>query len=285
MIQSDVDPSVKAGAKADLSDYKTWLEFQEKSKLTVTKYLQDIQKFIQFVGKDRSRILKKHIVAYKADLIAKYKPVSVNSYLSSLNSYLVFLKQSALRVKIVRIQRKTSLNNVPSETEYNALLAAAKARSKTRLYYLIRVLASSGIRVSELKYITVEMLKEGKTFVYSKNKIREIIIPDRLCAELRQYCAEFGIQNVVFHGRKPDTLIDKARIWRELHEIAAYAGIPAEKAHAHNFRHLFAKTFLANHHDLVDLADILGHSSVETTRIYTRTSSPEKRERINALNL
>jgi site-specific recombinase XerD len=272
---------MKRNESGIFSAYNEWLVSNEKSGITINKYLHDVRKFHQFIA--GSLIEKANCVAYKEHLVAKYKPASVNSYLSSLNNYFRFLKKEELRIKTVRIQRKSSLNNVLSEEEYARLLAAAKSRSKTRLYYLIQVLASSGIRVSELKYITVDMLNTGKATVYSKSKIREIIIPDSLCAELRQYCANFSIKNIVFHGKNPDVLIDKACIWRELQKLAMVAGIPIEKAHAHNFRHLFAKTFLANYHDIVDLADILGHSSVEMTRIYTRTSSNEKQARINKM--
>jgi site-specific recombinase XerD len=129
------------------------------------------------------------------------------------------------------------------------------------------------------------MLETGKTYVYGKTKMREIIIPRSLCLELREYCGERHITGMVFHGKKTDALIDKARIWRELKQLAEAAGVPGEKVHAHNFRHFFAKQFLSECHDIVDLSDILGHNSIETTRIYTRTSGQEKQARIDALNL
>jgi site-specific recombinase XerD len=129
------------------------------------------------------------------------------------------------------------------------------------------------------------MLETGKTYVYGKTKMREIIIPRSLCMELREYCGEHDITGIIFHGKQADALIDKACIWRELKQLAREAGVPEEKVYAHNFRHFFAKQFLSEYHDIVDLADILGHNSIETTRIYTRTSRQEKQARIDALNL
>jgi site-specific recombinase XerD len=225
------------------------------------------------------------VFAYKDYLTSKYKPSSVNSYLISLNNYFSFLKRDDLRAKTLKIQRKTSLNNVLTESEYTSLLDTALARKKLRLYYLIRVLASSGIRVGELQYITTEVLKTGKAEVIGKEKIREIIIPKNLCQALREYCRERNIQHVIFHGRDPGIMLDKAWIWRDMKQLAKHAGVPEEKVHAHNFRHYFARSYLAHYHDIVELADILGHNSIETTRIYTRTSRQEKQERIDAMNL
>jgi integrase len=265
--------------------YKKWLDDCEKSKTTKKKNLRDVEKFLRFYGKSLSLLTKQDTINYKEYLISRYKPASVNSYLISLNAFLSFLHQDALRVKTVKIQRRNSLNNVLTESEYTALLETAKKRTDPRLYYIIRTLASSGIRVSELQYITSDMLGLGKTTVYCKTKIREINIPKKLCRELQTYCEERQIDGIIFHGRRPDTLIDKARIWRELKQLAREAGVPVEKVHCHNFRHFFAKMFLARFHDIVDLADILGHNSIETTRIYTRTSEQEKQARIDELNL
>jgi site-specific recombinase XerD len=269
----------------DFIFYREWLRGYEKSPITIEKNIRDLVKFRAFCGKCLEAVTKQDILDYKDYLIGKYKPASVNSYLISLNSFLKFKNQSHLRVRTVRIQRRNSLDNVLTEQDYSALLESAKNRKTKRLYYLIRTLTSSGIRVGELRYITTDMLATGKTYVYGKTKMREIIISRSLCRELQGYCEERHITGIIFHGKKADTLIDTARIWRELKQLAKAAGIPAEKVHAHNFRHFFAKQFLSEYHDIVDLADILGHNSIETTRIYTRTSRQEKQERIDALNL
>ncbi|MDR1575138.1 MAG: tyrosine-type recombinase/integrase [Treponema sp.] len=271
--------------KVEFAAYREWLNRCEKTKITIEKNIRDIVKFRVFCGKCLSEVTKQDILDYKDYLIGKYKPASVNSYLISLNNFLKFTAQDSLRVKTVKIQRRNSLDNVLTEADYAALLECAKKRENKRLYYLIRTLTSSGIRVGELQYITAEILETGKTYAYGKNKMREIIIPQSLCAELEKYCGEQHITGLIFHGKQANTLIDKARIWRELKQLAKAAGVSGERVHAHNFRHFFAKRFLSEYHDIVDLADILGHNSVETTRIYTRTSSQEKQARIDALNL
>jgi site-specific recombinase XerD len=278
---------MSAALNHELLPYKEWLGMFDNSPATVQKYLRDADRFLRFSGKSLSQITKQDVLMYKDDLIKKYRPVSVNSYLISLHKLFFFLQNDSLRVKTLRIQRKTSLTDVLSGTEYASLLECARSLGKTRLYYIMRVLASSGIRVSELRYITPNMLKSGKTYASSKKKVREIIIPNTLCAELERYCAEQGLAagDSIFHGKRKDTLIDKSCIWREMKALALYAGVPQEKVHAQNFRHLFAQQYLARFHDIVDLADILGHSSVATTRIYTQTSGQEKQARINTLNL
>jgi site-specific recombinase XerD len=266
-------------------DYREWLKGYEKSQITVNKNIRDIIKFRVFYRQGLARITRQGVLDYKDYLMNNYKPASVNSYLISLNNFLKFTRQDSLRVRTVKIQRRNSLDNVLTEGDYAALLECARKRKNKRLYYLIRTLTSSGIRVSELQYITTGILETGKTYVRGKNKMREIFIPQSLCLELREYCRERHIMGIIFHGKRADTLIDKARIWRELKQLAKAAGVPGEKVHAHNFRHFFAKRFLSEYHDIVDLADILGHNSIETTRIYTRTSGQEKQARIDALNL
>ncbi|MDR0557644.1 MAG: tyrosine-type recombinase/integrase [Treponema sp.] len=269
----------------EFAAYREWLNGHEKSKLSIEKNIRDIVKFRQFYGKSLETITKQDILNYKEHLIKRYKSASVNSYLISVNNFLKFTDRDSLRVKTIRIQRRNSLDYVLDEKEYAALVECAKNWKNRWLYYLIRTLASSGIRVGELQYITDSMLETGKTNAYNKTKMREIILPKNLCMELRKYCEERHITGIIFHGKQANTLIDKAHIWRELKRLAKAAGVPVEKVHAHSFRHFFAKQFLSEYHDIVDLADILGHNSIETTRIYTRTSRQEKQTRIDGLNL
>jgi site-specific recombinase XerD len=272
--------------ESNLEKFKNHLLLKEKSLSTVSKYCRDIKKFIQFLRIKRPEgCARQDIFDYKDYLIGQYKMTTVNSYIISLNLYLSFLGADGLRAKTLAIQRKTSLNSVLTEDEYTALLKTAKEMGKERLYLLIRTLASSGMRISELCNITPAMLKTGGTFIRSKNKVRELILPNYICQELLAYCEKEKIENLVFHGRNPDKLIDKALIWRQLKALARLSGVPEHKVFPHNFRHFFAKKFLSTYNDIMDLADILGHSSIETTRIYTRTSGQEKRDRINRLEL
>ena len=163
---------MKREINRELIPYKDWLNMQKKSKTTKEKYLRDVEKFRAFFNKQLSIITRQDVFRYKDYLISKYKPGSVNSYLISLNNYFAFIGRKELRVKTLKIPRKTSLNNILTENEYHELLAAARKTKTLRLYYILRVLASSGIRIGELQFITVEMLKTGKCHVYAKTKKR-----------------------------------------------------------------------------------------------------------------
>lgn len=271
----------------NLLDFPAWLRGQEKAQSTIDKYVRDVSKFMSFFkNRGGGSLDRQDLVAYKAELQNRYKPASINSYLISLNVFLGYLGAApSLHVKTLRIQRKVSLNNILLEAEYRCLVQTARLKKNKKMYFLLRTLASSGIRVGELRYITVDMLKKGSVTVTSKGKVREIIVPDTLCGELLAYCDEKNIHGLVFAGRNPEQMMHTSYIWRELKKLALESGVPEERVYAHAFRHLFAKKFISCYQDIVDLADILGHSSIETTRIYTRTSGQEKRIRINGLAL
>jgi site-specific recombinase XerD len=272
--------------EVSLVPFRTNLEMREKSDLTVKKYVRDVKKFIKYAEERRLRtITKKEVLDYKEALVVRYKLATVNSLLISLDIYFSFLHEDSLRVKTLKIQRKSSLDSVLTPDEYKILLQTARKLGFTRLYYIIRTLASSGIRINELNYITTDMLAKGKTSIRSKTKFREIILPASLCSELRTYCNEQKIKGIIFCGKTPNKLLDKSYIWRQLKELSIQSGVPKEKVYPHNFRHFFAKQYLNKYNDIVELSDILGHTSIETTRIYTRSSGAEKQARINALNL
>lgn len=276
--------------KNSLEPYLRFLREKERASLTVKKYQSDIQKFIDYIeGEGEREITKNDVIRYKASLTANFKISSVNSYLISLNKYLAWLGAPDLKAGMLQVQRRTSLDNVISRSDYERLLRYARKRGKEKMYYLMRTLAGTGIRIEELKYITVEAVtkNKGNVQVNNKGKIRDIVLTASLCRELRQYCKANGIAGgIIFHNRKGDNILDKAYIWRELKYIAGQARINKKKVHAHSFRHLFAKCFMeATGGDIVELADLLGHSSLETTRIYTRSSSREKRNKISGLGL
>jgi site-specific recombinase XerD len=269
-----------------LVDFEDSLITREKSAATVKNSVRNTRKFIAFLQKKNDNSLtRQNILAYKEYLLANYKAASVNMYLISLNVFLRFLGEHSLHTKTLRIQRKTSLNNVISEDEYRRMLEAALGKKTKKMYFLIRTLAAGGIRVSELQHITVDMLNKSYAMVESKRKVREIRLPDKLREELLAYCAEAGIQQVVFCGRNPGKMLHTSYIWTELKKLARLSGVPEEKVYSHVFRHLFAKKFISQFQDITELADILGHASIETTRIYTRTTAREKQLRLNSMNL
>jgi len=270
-----------------LYQYTKYLFLQEKAGATIKKYVHDVQACCTvFTAQHINEITKENMIAYKTKAACYYKPASLNSVLISLDSFFSWAGEPELRVKTVRIQRRSCFDHIFTKSEYELLLTTALAYGKKRIYLIMRLLASTGMRISELNYITVESLRGKNVAVRSKGKFREIFIPDNLCGELNEYCVQNSITTgIIFHGGKTGKLLDKAKIWRDLQEIGQLAGFEPGTVHAQNFRHFFAKEYIAKFQNIADLADILGHSSIETTRIYTRTTESEKKIRINALNL
>lgn len=282
-----------------LTKYLDELRQGERAAATVGKYRRDIQKFFAWAAQEATQkdtqegaqddITKETILAYKEYLTRQYKTASVNSYLIALNKYLAWLGADSLKAHTVKQQQRNSLDNVMSRSDYERLLRYAKKLDKERMYFIMRTLAGTGIRIEELRFITVEAITKGKGSIQvnNKGKLRDIVIAPDLCKELRRYCKEQGITaGIIFHSRSGADLLDKSYIWREMKFIAGRARVNKSKVHAHSFRHLFAKTFMdASGGNVVELADLLGHSSLETTRIYTRSSSKEKRDKISKLGL
>lgn len=281
-----------------LSDYLSELRKDEKAEKTISKYERDIEKFFNWYAQEvtqeavqedtQEEITKETIIAYKEYLVKQYKTSSVNSYLIALNKFFSWMKLDELKIKVIKQQQKNSLDHVMSRSDYERLLRFAKKLNREKIYYIMRTLAGTGIRIEELKYITVEAVTKNKGYVQvdNKGKLRDIVIAPDLCKELRKYCKAEGITTgIIFHGRNRSELIDKSYIWREMKRIAGQARVNKDKVHAHSFRHLFARTFIDAGESVVELADILGHSSLETTRIYTRSSSKEKKDKIAKLGL
>lgn len=266
-----------------IKDFENYLIDEEKAEATVEKYVRDVRSFMVWSGgKDAD---KKTILAYKKHICEIYLPASVNSILSSLNSFFEFCGESHLKVKILKIQKQLFSEKEKELTrqEYKRLLNSAKRNKK--LYYLMQTICGCGIRVSELKFITVEAIREKKAQIKCKGKMRTIIIPDSLCTVLGSYIKKERIlSGPVFCSKSGDAL-DRSVIWRMMKSLCASAGVDRKKVFPHNLRHLFARTFYSIQKDIVRLADILGHSSVNTTRIYTMESGDEHRRQIQNLGL
>jgi integrase len=272
--------------RRNLAKFDEHLLMKGRAIATVIKHRRAIKKFSAFLQENQcEKIHKKDVFNYRDYLFTHYKMTTVNSYLVSLNLYFSFLNIPELRVKTLPVQRKTNLDSVLNEAEYKALINTAKRWGKERLYLIMQTLASTGMKIGELQYITPEVLKQGSAFIRASRKVREVMLPNYLCQELLAYCEKEKIKNLVFHGRNPDKLLDKAFIWRELKALARLSGVSEFRVFPNNFRHYFAQRFLAAYNDTVDLADILGHSPIGTTRTYTRTSDQEKKNRINNLKI
>lgn len=273
-----------------LEKFFSELKGNEKSERTITRYRTDILQFMVWAkiksDKEFLNLDKNIVLEYKKHLQANFKTNTVNVKIIALNKFFDYIELSELKLQQLKQQRKTTLENVMSVSDYERLLRQALKLGKTKIYLLMKVLAQTGIRISELQFITFESLKTGQTRVTNKGKERTIIIPKKLCKELKTYCKQEEIvSGIIFKGRKNNSVIDTAYIFRELKIIGGKARVKKDKVHAHSFRHLFAKEFLNKHNDITLLADLLGHSTLETTRVYTKRSTAEQKEILNKLDL
>ncbi len=268
-----------------IKKFKTHLVEEEKSAATLEKYIRDIVAFVTWLcGKE----VDKHIVLeYKAVLRNTYAPASVNSILSSLNCFFAFNEWYELKVKTIKIQKQIFATGDKELTkeEYNRLLKAAQNQKNQRLYYLMQAICSTGIRVSEHRYLTVESLRTGQAIIDCKGKTRVVILPNQLCKILKKYVKEQGIKSGSIFVSRSGKPLDRTNIWTDMKKLCESAGVSKDKVFPHNLRHLFARSYYSLHKDVVRLADILGHSSVNTTRIYTIESGIIHREQIQKLGL
>lgn len=265
--------------------FENYLYEEEKSDNTIEKYMRDIRFFREWLcgkGVDKSVVL-----AYKKELCEKYAPKSVNSILSSLNALFVFLDWHELKVKILKIQRQIFADKGKELTkaEYERLLTSAKSRKNERLYYLMQTIGSTGIRISELKYITCEAVASGQAIINCKGKLRKVFLPKQLCKMLKSYIKDCKIKVGPVFVSKSGKPLDRSNIWKMLKSLCEDANVSKAKVFPHNFRHLFARTFYSLQKDIVRLADILGHSSINTTRIYTMETGEIHCRRIERLGL
>jgi len=267
--------------------YSKYLFEQEKAPATIrlyTKYVKDLAHFLEYELKV-GMFDKSHIVLFRQNMEERYVPGTINTAISALNSFFKYNHWDYLKLRKLKLQHVSSVENGLSIAEYNRLLVFAKQRNE-KMYYIIRTIAGSGIRVGELKYITVEAINEGTARVVNKGKIRNVLLKSSLCTLLMRYCKKHGITHgTIFRGSSSNKSISREYICRKLKDIGGPAGIPCSKLFTHNLRHLFAQQFIDKHNDITALADILGHTSIETTRIYTRTSNAEKRAKIEDVDL
>lgn len=255
-----------------INNFRIYLYEEERSDNTIEKYMRDIRFFREWL-QDRS-IDKSIVIEYKKELCERYAIKSVNSMLSSINAFFVFMGWYDLKVKTLKIQRRIFADKSKelSKSDYERLLIAAKNKKNERLYYLMQTIAGTGLRVSEIKYVTCEAVRQGQAVINCKGKIRQIFLPKKLCQMLKKYVKSQNIKSGSVFVTRSGRPLDRYAIWKMLKDLCESAGVSKDKVFPHNFRHLFARTFYSLQKDIVRLADILGHSSVETTRLYTMES-------------
>ena len=242
-----------------------------------------MRKFLKWLG--NREIVKTEIIAYKTGLLEKYEAMSINSMLSAINCYLKYIGRSECKVKIIKIQKDiyASEEKELSYKEYKRLIEASK--KNVRLKLLMQTICSTGIRVSEHRFITVKAICEGKAYVESKGKRRTVWLPHKLCMILKTYAKKKNIRSGSIFVTAKGKLWNRCRIWAEMKKLCQIANVQAEKVFPHNLRHLFARMYYSMEKDIVRLADILGHASINTTRIYTRDSGKVHRQHIEKMAL
>lgn len=269
-----------------IASYGQFLYRNERSPGTIEKYLRDINTFVQWLG-DRD-VTKELTATWKSCLLEQgYAPVTINSMLSALNGLFKFLGWNECRVKLLKIQRRLfrDTNRELTRSEYDRLLATAKELGRDRLALLIETIGATGIRVSEVKYITVEAARKGKAEISLKGKIRVILLSAKLCRKLLKYAKKQKTASGAIFRTKSGKDLSRRQIWAELKGLCERAGVAPTKVFPHNLRHLFATIFYKACKDIVKLADVLGHSSIETTRIYLVTSGTEHQRQLDRLGL
>ncbi len=271
--------------KEQITKFESGLIEDEKSRATIQKYLHDLAMFCAFAGE--VPVTKETVIRYKHHLKARYKPASVNSMLAALNRFFKEMGWFECTVKALKVQRQTfrARERELSKAEYFRLLDAAKRQGNTRLCLLMQTICSTGIRVSELPYITVQAVQAGRAEVSLKGKSRTVLISPALGRALRQYCRDKGIRNGSVFVTKSGQPMDRSNILHEMKKLCASAGVTHSKVFPHNLRHLFACLFYKVEKDLSRLADLLGHSNVNTTRIYVSVSGDEQMRKIEMLGL
>lgn len=269
-----------------ISNFYKWLQSEEKSENTIEKYIRDVTAFMAYLG--GSSITKEMVITYKSKLIDEnYAVRSINSMLASLNSLFAFLGWVDLKVKSIKLQRQIYCPEEKelNKTEYMRLVNTAKQKGNERLKLLIQTICGTGIRVSELQYITVEAVKCSEATVTLKGKTRTVFIVKELKQKLLRYAAEQKILSGAIFITRSGKPISRTNIWREMKSLCEQAGVNPQKVFPHNLRHLFARTFYGIAKDIAKLADILGHSSINTTRIYIITTGNEHRQRMENMRL
>ena len=269
-----------------IQNFKKYLREEEKSENTIEKYMRDVWVFTTYMN--GAEITKESVIAYKSNLISEnYAVRSINSMLASLNSLFSFLNWMDCRVKSIKLQRQLYCPEEKELTkaEYMRLVNTAKQKGNERLNLILQTICGTGIRVSELQYITVEAVKNGEAIVSLKGKTRSVFIVKELKKKLLRYAAEQGIKSGTIFITRTGRPMSRTNIWREMKELCKEAGVEPQKVFPHNLRHLFARVFYGIEKDIAKLADILGHSSINTTRIYIISTGNEHRRRMENMRL
>lgn len=276
----------KAELKERLQDFIIEQSEDEKSKNTLKKYQRNIELFLDWIPEDLE-IDKNIVIDFKRHLLEDlhFKTNTINNYVVTINKYLYWNGLQDCKVKQLKKQHVASNSEILSLSDFKRLLRFARRMGQEDTYLIMKILAMTGIRIEELSFFTVENVKSNYIKVRNKDKERTIIIRQDLAREIRSYCRDKGIkEGFIFYCQNKGRMMAKSTLWRRMQKIASAAKVRKNKVHAHSFRHLFAKMYLEEYNgSIAELADILGHNSIETTRIYAKTTDEEKRRRMEKI--
>ena len=280
--------NVKMTMEEEMILYERYLKEEERSRATVEKYLRDVRKFLGYVKEFGGGEFDKELVLeYKQDLNENYKTTSVNSMLAAVNSFFEYLGCEECKVKLFKIQRVqfSEKERELTEKDYERLVHTAERKGDIRMSMLLQTIGSTGIRISELRFITVEALETGRAEIYNKGKSRVALLPVELVKVLKRYCRKVGIVSGSIFITRNGKLMDRSNISKRMKVLGREAGVDTAKVFPHNFRHLFARVFYSIEKDVVRLMDLLGHSNISTTRIYTVDTEERPREQMARMHL
>ena len=268
-----------------IGDFKNYLRSDEKSENTIEKYLRDVRAFYQYA--EAKEISKSVVMEFKASLVTNYEITSANSMIAAVNAFLRFVGWVDCCIKQFKVQKKAfcSEEKELTKAEYIRLVNAAKEKGNERLNLILQTICGTGIRVSELQFITVEAVRKGEAIVSCKNKTRTVFIVRELQKKLLNYIKAKGITTGCIFITKSGKPMSRCNIWREMKALCEQAGVSPDKVFPHNLRHLFARTFYGIEKDIAKLADILGHSNINTTRIYIITTGAEHKRKMENMRL
>ena len=275
--------------ETQLKAFEDYLYERENARATIQKYKSDAGTFLRYLGNER-RVDKSRVLAYKEWLVTHYAVSSVNSMLASVNQFLIFLECRELTVKPLKVQRSLFLKEEKelSKEEYRKLVKTAREEGKEQIALCMETIAATGIRISELRYFTVEKVKKGRIEICNKGKYRRIFLTDDIRKKLLHYCKTAGVREGQIFVTRTGKPKDRSNLWKEMKRLKEKAGVCASKIFPHNFRHLFARVYYTCTKDLAGLADLLGHSSLNVTRIYTSNTGEvyqKQLEKMTALRI
>ena len=270
---------------AVLNRFRQELLRRERSAPTIEKYLHDVRTFAVWL--DGREVTPEAVLAWKRELVDQFKPGTVNGKLAAVNALFAFAGLPDCQARSLKVQRRAFRDNARELTkeEFYRLVATAERLGKDRLALLFEAIGSTGVRVSEVKYFTVEAARLGRAEVALKGKIRTILLPGKLCRKLLKYARKQKIASGEIFLTRSGKPINRKQIWAEMKALCKQAGVAPGKVFPHNLRHLFAQTFYHQTHDVVKLADVLGHSSLTTTRIYLISTGEEHQRELEKLKL